>query len=69
MNHTLSYFFLHQSLYFPLRFSEASCETTEPTPTEENYAGLNLGPTMSANDILSENEDSAFESPKKLTSR
>jgi len=52
-----------------LRYSEASCDTLVPTPTEENYAGFNLGPTTEVNDILSENEDSAFDSPKELTSR
>ena len=55
--------------YFHLRYSEASCDTLVPTPTEENYAGFNLGPTTEVNDILSENEDSAFDSPKELTSR
>ena len=52
-----------------IRYSEASCDTLVPTPTEENYAGFNLGPTTEVNDILSENEDSAFDSPKELTSR
>ena len=56
--------------YFVIcRYSEASCDSQVPTPTEENYAGFNLGPPTISYEISSENEDSAFDSPKELNSR
>ena len=50
-----------------LRYSEASCESLVPTPTEENYAAFNLGGEVES--INADSDDSAFDSPKELTAR
>ena len=49
-----------------VRYSEASCNSLEPTPTEENYGSYNLGPEMDRNE--NNDEELNFEQPKELTS-